>query len=126
LYSKCQSQLRELFIPIDKKTIEFKYNFEDTKAMQQDINDVFTNYEKNARGPAKLKVLTKNAPKNVQKIFDCVARNAGEKKRKMESEYKIKLTELENRCDILKQDLNSVQEKEKTNAIRVIYIAQSL
>lgn len=119
MYSKCQSQLRELFIPIDKKTIEFKYNFEDTKAMQQDINDVFTNYEKNARGPAKLKVLTKNAPKNVQKIFDCAARNAGESKRKIENEYKIKMTELENKCDLYKQNLDNIQENDKANTKRV-------
>lgn len=99
--------------------MEFKYTLEDNKQIQQDIIDIFTNYEKNAKGPAKIRVLTRGAPKSIQKIIDCVARNAGENKRKMESDYKVKLIELETKYSANKQELQNMKDKEKTNKIKV-------
>ncbi len=117
----CCSKLNELALPLEKKAVENKYSIdnEGTKAMDQDVNEMLANYDKQARGPAKVRVLTQRMPKYMKKLMDSAARNNQEKFNKLDSDYKVRIMELEEKVGRDKQELERLQDMEKTARAKV-------
>lgn len=99
--------------------MENKYNLDNTGEIQKDINDLIVEYEHEAKGPAKLQVLAKETPKIVKKLLGSAARNNREKIDKFDSEYKLKLQEMETKTGLDKQELERLQDSEKNTKDKV-------
>ena len=99
---------------MDKKAMENKYTLEDAKGIPKEISDLVTAYEKAAKGPAKLRVLSQQMPKYVKKIMESAARKNQAQIDKLESDHKLRVMELEEKVALNKQELERLQDIEKT------------
>jgi len=119
---QCHTKLAEVALELEKKTMENKYTLDDTKSIQNDINELLAKYEKDTKGPAKIRVLAKEMPKYIKKILDGAARNNKEKLEKMDSEYKVRIQEMETKIGLDKQELERLQDAEKVAKNNVFFI----
>jgi hypothetical protein len=116
---QCHLKLQSAAAALEKKIMENKYNLENTGEIQKDINDLIVEYEHEAKGPAKLQVIAKEMPKLIKKLLGSSARNNREKMDKFDSEYKLRLQEMETKTGLDKQELERLQDSEKTTKDKV-------
>ncbi len=99
--------------------MENKYALEEPKVIQGDITDLLARYEKESKGPAKIKVLGKEMPRCVRKVLESAARNNREKMDKLDNDYKVRIQEMETTLALDKQELERLQDIEKTVKTKV-------
>lgn len=116
---QCHSKLQSAVAVLEKKIMENKYNLDNTGEIKKDIDELIVEYEKEAKGPAKLQVLAKEMPKLVKKLLGSAARNNRERIDKFDSEYKLKLQEMETKTGLDKQELERLQDTEKATRDKV-------
>ena len=112
--------MAEQALELEKKAMENKYTLDEPKAIQNDLAAMFEKYEKEAKGPAKLKILAKEMPKYVKRVLDSAVRNNREKMDKLDSDYKSKIQEIETKLALDKQELERLQDIEKTVKFKVL------
>eukprot|EP00826_Nyctotherus_ovalis_P024075 TRINITY_DN1857_c0_g1_i5.p1 TRINITY_DN1857_c0_g1~~TRINITY_DN1857_c0_g1_i5.p1 ORF type:complete len:413 (-),score=144.82 TRINITY_DN1857_c0_g1_i5:438-1676(-) len=118
-FRQCHSKLQSAVATLEKKIMENKYNLDNTGEIKKDIDELIVEYEKEAKGPAKLQVLAKEMPKLVKKLLGSAARNNRERIDKFDSEYKLKLQEMETKTGLDKQELERLQDTEKATRDKV-------
>ena len=110
----------ELARAVDKKTLENKYNLDNTKEIEQDIADLLISYDTEAKGPCKMKVVGKGLSSYLKKVFDCAGRHNNQKMSKIENEYKIRVQEMETKVVLNKQELERLKDADKTAKTKVV------
>lgn len=106
-------------LPLEKKIMVNKYSLDNLKEIQSDINSFLVEYENESKGPAKTEILAKEMPKLLNKLMKSAARNNREKIDKIDSEYKLKLQEMETKTGMDKDELERLRDSEKLTKEKV-------
>jgi uncharacterized small protein (DUF1192 family) len=109
----------ELARTIDKKTLENKYNLDDTKEIEKDIAELLVSYDNEAKGPGRMTVVNKGLSSYLKKVFDCAGRHNNQKMNKVETDYKMKVQEMETKIALNKQELERLKDADKTAKFKV-------
>ena len=101
-------------LPVEKKVAENKYSLDEMRVVQQDLGELLVNFEKQSKGPAKTRVLAQLVPKTVNKVMECANRSNHARMEKLDSDYKQKVTQLEEKMGLNAQELERLADIEKT------------
>jgi uncharacterized small protein (DUF1192 family) len=93
---------------------------DDEKEIEGDIEDLLINYNTESKGPNKMKVITKGLPSYLKKVFDCAGKHSNQRLKKIESEYKARVQEMETKVALDKQELERLKDAEKTAKAKVV------
>ncbi len=117
----CHSKLNEMALPLEKKAAANAYttDAEGLKQMDRDVNEMLANYDKQAKGPAKVRVLTQRMPQYMKKLMESAARSTNSKMAQLDTDYKARIAELDEKVGIDKQELERLRDKEKTAHVKV-------
>lgn len=96
------------------------YNLDNPDEIQNDIGEMLSNYDKQSKGPAKLKVVAKGLANYLKKILTSSEKNNRSKVEMVNNSYKMKMQEMETKISLDKQELERLQDAEKTAKVKVI------
>ncbi len=115
----CVTEYTRHAAPIVKKATEARYAVGKLEGVKEDVADLLSNYAKEARGPAKLRVLAQSLPTTLKTIADCAYASSRIVVSNIEKEYAAQKTLLEESIQESQKSLDELDNKKREHALKV-------
>ena len=120
MYRLCKTVYSQHSSNILKKATEARYGPDQLEAAKEDIGELLSNYEKDARGPAKLRVLATDLPATIETIVDRTNAQSRIALANIEKDYIAQKTQLEDAIEVNQKVLDELDNKKKENEVKVL------